>query len=255
MILIDDPFFYLLAIPSVLIYGMGKGGLGGATGAISVPLMALAVDPIQAAVILLPIICVMDIHTMVLFRGSFDRPVLKIILPAAVVGIGFGSLLLGSVDVAYIKLLLGVIAISFCLHHWFSLKVKHSTKEDRFSGYFWGVVAGFTSTHVHAGGPPISIYLLPKNFDKVILVGTLAIFFGVVNFIKLIPYTFLGQFNSVNLWTSLALMPLAPIGVSVGHWLLKNGSQKVLYRLIYIVLFCSGVKLAFDALISLEPFS
>ena len=251
MSLIADPFFYLLAIPAVLIYGMGKGGLGGATGAISVPMMALAIDPLQAAVILLPIICVMDLHTIKLFRNSFDWPILKIILPAAVVGIGFGSLLLGSLDAAYIKLLLGVIAISFCLHHWLSFEMQYSAKKDRLNGYFWGLVAGFTSTHIHAGGPPISIYLLPKKLDKVILVGTLAMFFAVMYFIKLVPYGLLGEFNTVNLWTSLVLMPLAPIGVSMGYWLLHNAQQEMLYRVIYVFLFGSGVKLAYDGLLNL----
>jgi len=251
MSLIADPFFYLLAIPAVLFYGMGKGGLGGATGAIAVPLMALAIDPLQAAVILLPVICVMDLHTVKLFRNSFDRPVLKIILPAAVVGIGVGSLLLGSLDAAYLKLLLGVIAISFCLHHWLSFKMQYSAKKDRLFGCLWGFVAGFTSTHIHAGGPPISIYLLPKKFDKVILVGTLAMFFAVMNFIKLVPYTLLGQFNTVNLWTSLVLMPLAPIGVRMGYWLLHNTRQDMLYRVIYMFLFCSGIKLAYDGALNL----
>jgi uncharacterized membrane protein YfcA len=251
MSLITDPFFYVLAIPAVLIYGMGKGGLGGATGAISVPLMAMAIDPLQAAVILLPIICVMDLHTIVLFRNSFDRSILKIILPASVVGIGLGSLLLGSLDASYIKLLLGTIAVLFCLHHWLSFTVAYSESRDRLIGNFWGLVAGFTSTHIHAGGPPISIYLLPKQLDKVVLIGTLAMFFAVMNFIKLVPYSLLGQFNTINLWTSVVLMPLAPIGVSMGFWLLHHVKQEVLYRVIYVFLFGSGVKLVYDGLLNL----
>ena len=119
------------------------------------------------------------------------------------------------------------------------------------SEFLWGFVAGFTSTHIHAGGPPISIYLLPKKFDKVILVGTLAMFFAVMNFIKLVPYTLLGQFNTVNLWTSLVLMPLAPIGVRMGYWLLHNARQDMLYRVIYMFLFCSGIKLAYDGALNL----
>lgn len=251
MVLIDDPFFYFLAVPAVLIYGMGKGGLGGATGAISVPMMAMAIDPVQAAVILLPIICVMDLHTIKLFRNSFDPVALKIIVPASVLGIGFGSILLGSLDAAYIKLLLGAIAVSFCLQYWFLSDTQKSDKNDKQKGYFWGLVAGFTSTHIHAGGPPISIYLLPKKFDKVILVGTLAMFFAVMNFIKLIPYSMLGQFDATNLWTSLILMPLAPIGVSMGYWLLHHAKQEMLYRVIYIFLFLTGIKLVYDGLLSL----
>ena len=39
--MLSDPWFYLLAIPAVLIYGIGKGGLGGALGILAVPMMAL----------------------------------------------------------------------------------------------------------------------------------------------------------------------------------------------------------------------
>ena len=45
---VSDPLFYIVAVPAVLLYGMAKGGLGGAAGAIAVPMMALAIDPVQA---------------------------------------------------------------------------------------------------------------------------------------------------------------------------------------------------------------
>ena len=59
--LITDPWFYAAAIPAVLLFGISKGGFGGGLGVIAVPLMALVISPIQAAAILLPILCVMDI--------------------------------------------------------------------------------------------------------------------------------------------------------------------------------------------------
>ena len=51
----QDPAFYLLAIPAVLLVGLAKGGFSG-MGALGMPLLALAMDPIQAAGILLPIL-------------------------------------------------------------------------------------------------------------------------------------------------------------------------------------------------------
>lgn len=35
--IVTDPWFYITAVPAVLIYGIGKGGLGGALGIIAVP--------------------------------------------------------------------------------------------------------------------------------------------------------------------------------------------------------------------------
>ena len=88
--LISDPVFYLTAIPAVLLYGMAKGGLGGAAGAIAVPLKALAIDPVRAAAILLPIICVMDFFALKTFWKNYDTPSLRILLPASLVGVVIG---------------------------------------------------------------------------------------------------------------------------------------------------------------------
>ena len=43
--MITDPFFYLCAIPAVLLYGIAKGGFGGNIAIVSVPLMALVEPP------------------------------------------------------------------------------------------------------------------------------------------------------------------------------------------------------------------
>ncbi len=245
--IITDPYFYALAIPAVLIYGMAKGGLGPSIGAIVVPGMSLVISPVQAAAILLPLLCVMDLFAIWKFRKSFDTHHLKILLPAGVVGIGVASLLMGYLPEDAIRLIIGAIAIAFCLNYWIGAKLARQMKKGgRMSGYLWGAVAGFTSTQIHAGGPPITVYLLPQNLDRVVLMGTLAIFFAVINYVKLIPYTLLGALDGSNFLTSVVLMPLAPIGVMLGYFILHKVSQQAIYRFLYIALFLSGVKLLFD---------
>ncbi|MFX5191340.1 hypothetical protein ABTD14_19630, partial [Acinetobacter baumannii] len=54
-LLIADPLFYALAIPAVALLGLSKGGFAGA-GALSLPMIAFATDPVQAAAILLPLL-------------------------------------------------------------------------------------------------------------------------------------------------------------------------------------------------------
>ena len=246
---IEEPIFYLTAVPAVLLYGMGKGGLGGATGAMSVPLMSLTANPVQAAAILLPIICLMDLHVLKLFWRRFDVASLKIIIPASLVGIVIGSALLGVLPTYGSKLLLGTIAIIFCLDHWTKrLRSRPTSSPSNASGRFWGVIAGITSTHIHAGGPAILIYLLPKQLDKILLVGTLGVYFAVLNFAKLVPYSLLGQFDAKNLGTALILSPLAPVGVWLGYRLLHRFDQSTIYKSIYILLFLTGGKLLFDGL-------
>ena len=118
MTLISDPWFYALAVPAVILFGISKGGFGGGFGVIAVPLMALAISPVQAAAILLPILCLMDLFSLWAFRGKWLISEIRLLVPASLLGIGIGTLLFGYMSPALIRLMLGVVAITFTLHYW-----------------------------------------------------------------------------------------------------------------------------------------
>jgi len=120
-------------------------------------------------------------------------------------------------------------------------------KPGRAAGAFWGGLSGFTSTLAHAGGPPFSVYMLPQRLDKTLLVGTSAMFFLVINYVKLVPYAYLGQLNTGNLAASLVFAPLAPAGIWLGVWLHARMSERAFYRVSYTLLFLTGAKLIWDA--------
>lgn len=244
--MITDPLFYLCAIPAVLLFGMAKGGLGGGVAMLSVPLMALVISPIQAAAILLPLLLVMDAVALWSFRGEWHRQNLRIMLPAAVAGVAIGAVFFRYLSDDAVRILIGLISLAFCLDYVLKRSDKPAQAPNVIKGSFWSAIAGFTSFGIHAGGPPASIYLLPQKLDKVLLMGTFAVFFTIVNVVKLIPYTLLGQFDSANLTTSLVLLPAAPIGVRLGYFLLHRISQQMIYRLCYFFLAIAGIKLLFD---------
>ena len=81
--MLSDPLFYAVCIPAVLFYGISKGGFGGGLGVAAVPLMALVMSPVQAAGILLPILCFMDLLTLWAYRGKWVWPELNTLLPAS----------------------------------------------------------------------------------------------------------------------------------------------------------------------------
>ncbi|ROS01925.1 hypothetical protein EDC56_2374 [Sinobacterium caligoides] len=247
--MISDPVFYLYAIPAVLIFGMAKGGFGGGISVIAVPLLAMATDPVTAAAILLPLLVAMDIVALWSFRGQFSRTNLRILLPGAIVGVVIGSFGFHYLSEAAIRLLIGVISLGFCANYYLARAATEQRSPSALRGGFWGMVAGFTSFGIHAGAPPVSIYLLPLQLEKRRLMGTMAIFFAVVNFVKLIPYTWLGEFSSTNLWTSLVLLPLAPLGVRLGYYLLHKVDEQWVYRLCYFFLMVAGGKLFYEGVI------
>ena len=106
-----------------------------------------------------------------------------------------------------------------------------------------GAISGFTSTLAHAGGPPLAVYLLPQKLTPALYVGTSVIFFAVTNALKLIPYWSLGMLKVGNITTIALLCPMTYVGVRLGLYLNGRFSQKWFDRVVYGVLFLSGVQL------------
>jgi len=247
---LHDPIFWAVAVVSVLITGVSKGGFGG-LALLAVPLMALVISPVQAAGIMLPILIVMDWVSVWSYRKHWDKRILWLTLPGAVAGIAAGGLLAGYVDDQFVRVCVGIIAVGFPLYVFFKPKGQASlAKGSRPLGVIAGGVAGFTSFIAHAGGPPFQAYAIPQGLEKRTYAGTAVMFFFVVNMVKVVPYAMLGQFDATNVTTSLILIPLAPVGVLLGVWLVKRIDQQVFFRIIYGLIFSVGLKLLWDGLIA-----
>lgn len=249
--MLSDPLFYAACIPAVIFYGISKGGFGGGLGVAAVPLMSLVMSPVQAAGILLPILCVMDLMTLWAYRGKWVWPELNTLLPAALIGIATGTLLFGTMSAGVVKLIVGVIALLFTVHAWLSRQRQVDPKTNFVSkkfGLLSGAGAGFTSFIAHAGGPPINMYLLRRPLNKTEFVATTAVFFAIVNYVKLVPYGWLGQLATDNLIASLVLVPFAPVGIWLGVWLHNNVSDRLFFRFVYSLLFVVALKLISDGI-------
>jgi uncharacterized membrane protein YfcA len=247
--LLSDPWFFAVAIPAVILFGISKSGFGGAFGAIAVPIMALVISPVQAAGILLPILCLMDLLGLWAYRGQWVRSELRILLPAALLGIGAGTVLFGYLNADIVRLIVGGIALLFAVHYWRRLSSAGMEEKPPLppaAGVISAGCAGFTSFIAHAGGPPLSMYLLRRPLGKTEFVATTVVFFTVVNYAKLLPYAWLGQLSVDNLTASLLLAPFAPLGIAMGMWLHKRISERLFFRVACVFLFAVALKLIGD---------
>lgn len=246
---ISEPLFYLVAVPAVLLVGIGKGGFAGGLGILAVPMLALVSSPLQAAGIMLPILCVMDVTGVRAWLRRWDRALMVKLLPPAILGILIGALTFHFVSDTFLKVLIGLLALLFSLRYWLGSRLRLGLRlPEGPACWLWSGLSGYTSFVAHAGGPPLMIYLLPKNLDKSIFVGTVTIFFAVVNYVKLIPYGILGQLSAENLGTSLLLAPAAVIGVQLGVWMHERVDAAMFNRLMYLFLFFTGAKLFWDGI-------
>ena len=108
--MLTDPFFYAVAVPAVILLGLAKGGFAG-IGVIAVPLMALAISPVLAASITLPILIVQDVVSVWAFRKTWDGKVLALMLPSAAAGIWLGYALAAFVKPGAVELAVGAVAV------------------------------------------------------------------------------------------------------------------------------------------------
>jgi uncharacterized membrane protein YfcA len=247
--MVDNPWFYVAAVPAILITAISKGGFAGGLGILAVPLMSLVLPPSQVAGIMLPILCVMDAVGLWAYRRAWDAASLRILMPAAILGNIAGTVSFRWLDDQAIKFIVGVIAVAFTVSYWLAKGArKPPARPDWRKGTFWGAVSGFTSFVSHVGGQPLNVYLLPLKLEKTVYVGTTVVYFAWVNFTKLPAYYYLGQLSPPNLATSLVLSPLAPLGMLLGIWLHGRINTVLFYRIIYALVFVSGSKLVFDGI-------
>lgn len=246
----QDLTFYLFAIPAVLLIGLAKGGFSG-LGALAMPLLALGIDPVRGAAILLPILIVQDVVSVAAFRKSWDGHVLAVMLPGAIAGVALGWWYAASVSSRGVLLCVGAIALLFGLYRLWAEhggRIAASSKSPVWIGALFGVATGFTSQIAHAGGPPFQMWVMPRRLPRDTFVGTSAIFFALLNWIKVPAYLALGQFTRANGLATLALLPFAIFGAVAGVWLIRKVAPERFYTLVYALMVLAGAKLLWDGL-------
>jgi uncharacterized membrane protein YfcA len=243
--MITDAGFYAAAIPAVILLGLGKGGFSG-MGALSLPILALAIPPLQGAAIMLPLLMVQDVVTLWAYWRKWDWSNLGALLAGAVVGIGIAYLIAAYISDAMLELTLGLICVIFGLRHLLTPKDTPPRQRHLPSGIFWGVLTGISSMIANNGGPPTQIYLTPQRLPRDIYVGTMSLLFFIINWLKVPPFMALGQFSMNTLTTSAVLMPLAVGAAWAGVLLVRRVPADNFYGIIYGLMVLVGLKLTWD---------
>lgn len=243
----DSPLFWGLAILGVVLTGISKSGFAGGAGVVAVPLIALALPGTgaveQAVALMLPILLIMDLRTILYYWQHRDPAELRRLLPAAILGIALGGWLLGWVSPIILTVSLGLLSLLFA----FWTKLAPLAARLPGSAWLWGTASGTTSTLIHAGGPPLNMYLIGRGLPKLSWLATAGVVFGVMNLIKLVPYTLADMWTRELLVTALALSPVAYLGVYLGYRLQHHLDERIFTVACRWLLALSGVGLLVKA--------
>ena len=245
---ITDPWFYAVAVPAVLLMGLAKSGFLMGFGSMATPLMALAITVPRAAAIMLPLLFVMDLAGIRQLWAKRDRELLRLLLPAGLIGTLVGTLTFGLLSTQSVEVVVGALTLLFLAQRLLFPPRKDQPPPPKALGFVLGIAGGFTSFVAHAGSPPLSAYVLPLRLEPIRLAATMAVLFTAINLSKWIPYAWLGLLETRGLATSLVLMPLAPVGVWLGIWLTRRIASNWFYRIAYCGMALTGAKLLWDGL-------
>lgn len=240
---------WVLAGLAAFLVGLSKGGLS-MVATLAVPVLALGMNPVAAAGMLLPVYVISDVFGLIAYRRNVDWAVLIRVLPGSVIGVVLGWATASFVPAYVVGGLVGLIGAVFAL--WALIRPPLADAPARRAGWlaggFWGGIAGYTSFVSHSGAPPYQVYVQPLRMGRQAYAGTITVFFAVTNLVKLVPYAALGQLSAQNLSVAASLVPAALIGVAIGVWAVRHVSERVFYLFITWTLLAVSIKLMVDAL-------
>jgi uncharacterized protein len=231
-----------------LIIGLAKGGMGGVLGSLAAPLLSLVLPANQVVGLLLPLLILADIPAVWFYWRQWDWKWVRLMLPGAVLGVLGATFFLVSVPARLLQLILGLIVLLFTLYKLVEKRIfsGHTYHPRSWHAALAGILSGLTSALAHNGGPPVTIYLLMQEDVTVLSFNaTCALFFAILNLVKLPFYLFAHLLNWSQLGRIAWVMPLVLLGVWLGVWAARRIEPRLFERVILVMLALTGLLLIF----------
>ena len=175
-----------------------------------------------------------DAVAVLRFHRLCDWSLLRRLLPFVIPGEALGMAFLAWVSDGVLRVLIGVLLVALLVPQVVELLRRHGRAPEPehvphlgpVATGLVGTAAGFTTMAANASGPIFTWYLLALRVDKRRFVGTGAIFFAVVNVLKLPAGVALGLFTP-EIWAlDAVLVPLVLLGSVLGGWVVDRLSQR-----------------------------
>jgi uncharacterized membrane protein YfcA len=244
MLEVTPTVMVVVAIAGFLI-GLSKAGLGGGIGPAITAIMVLVMPPATALGVLLPMLIVGDLLALTSLWGKWERRYLVILASGAFVGLAAGTYLVASISSGVIQTLIAIVSLAYVAYRLIAPRILKATEVvvPKWAGVVAGAAGGFASAVAHAGGPPVSIYLLMKKVEPIPYTATMLALFTIANLAKVPAYVAAGLFDWPLMLSLAPTLLVIPVGVVAGRWLLIRVSTVVFDRLITAILAFTGIYL------------
>lgn len=224
-----------------LMIGMAKGGFGG-LGVLLTPILALVLPVAMAVGVLLPMLMFGDAIALYMYWKKWDPNLLKSMLPAGIAGAVVGTFLLSWLSPNGLRIILGIFVLLIVLYKFVSDRFQTMRYEPRpWHGPLAGLLAGIASGMFNSGGPPFNSYLLLKKIKAQPFIATSAIYFAILNLVKVPGFLYTGVLNLPLLFSLWWVFPFIPIGIWAARLSLTRVSPVVFEWIITVLLIFSSL--------------
>lgn len=207
---------------------------------IAAPVLTLVMGPKETVVFV--IVAGVIVRVIMMWRswGEFEWRTVLVTTTGNLLGVIPGAYLLKVADANYLKILLGVslLAVTTLMELNFVPQVKNQTA-GRISA---GFLSGFFSATTSISGPPIALYFLSENMEKVLLRANMIWIFAIGSFFTLGSFFVAGTFQGGNiLLMSLYVLPAVLLGWWLGEKMFFRINQHLFKRIALLVVLIGGL--------------
>jgi uncharacterized protein len=243
--MLGDTQSLMIALLAALCIGLAKAGFSGFS-MVSVVVFAELYGPKASVGLALPLLIAADLMAYPAFlkHGSW-HPVWKL-LPASLIGLLLGWWLLGEIDDAMARHLIGfsvlLMVLLQVLKKWKPAALD-AVADSRGFGNATGILGGFATMLANAAGPVIQLYLLARRIPKMEMIGIGARFFLLINLIKIPLNARLALITPESLLENLKLLPAVVVGIFLGRYLIKHVPHAAFEWMVVVFSFVAAIRL------------
>jgi hypothetical protein len=232
-----EPLQWVIGVLGAFMVGVSKTGIAGVSALFVALFVHVFPSSKQASGLVLPLLLFGDCIAVLAYRRHAQWRYLRKLFPWTAVGVVLGYFALGHISDRSARYLIGGIIISLAaLSYWW--KYGAAKAQDRAAAAHWslaasiGIVAGFITLVANAAGPLLAIYFVAMRLPKMEYVGTIAVFFLVLNLFKVPFMVNLGLITTQSFEFNLLLAPAVLLGAITGRWLLTRINQSLFEQLV-----------------------
>jgi len=242
-----DAFHWALAGLCSLLAGFTKTGVPG-LGILIVPLFAEVLPAKASTGALLPLLILGDVFAVLYYKRHAVWSHLVRLLPWAAAGIVIGWRLMGRIQDAQLKPILGGIVLALlALSLW---RERAKGRDAPVPDQWWvaaaiGLLAGVTTMLTNAAGAILVIFLTAMRLPKDEFLGTGSWYFLILNLVK-VPFSLsLGLITASSLLLDSALAGGVVLGAVAGIFVARKVPQKAFGVVVQVLAGLSALRMFF----------